>query len=176
MGISGHRFGKLPSARAAVVVLLIAPVIVRSQSAPASPPQGDAEKGRKAFVERKCSLCHGAQGQGVAQSGPRIVPPGAMADFVKSLRQPPADTAPVSAHRVADAELGDFYAFLRSIAPPAQSASNDSPPGTTGNADSGKPIFTTTCSRCHGADGKGLPDNGPKISPPATNWPISSPS
>jgi len=162
----GRGIGKLPFAIAGFTALLIVPAILRPQSAPASPSQGDIEKGRKAFVERKCSQCHGAQGQGIAQSGPRLVPPGAMTDFVKSLRQPPGDAAPVSAHRVPDAELADLYAFIRSIAPP-QSVSNASSGSASGNADDGKPIYTTACSRCHGADGKGLPDNGPKISPPA---------
>jgi mono/diheme cytochrome c family protein len=162
----GCGIDKLPFAIAGFTALLIVPTILRPQSAPASPAQGDNEKGRQEFVERKCSLCHGVEGQGVAQAGPRISPPGPTAGFVQSVRQPAGDMPPVSAQRVPDTELADMYAFLRSIAPP-QSASNDSSGGASGNADDGKPIYITACSRCHGADGKGLPDNGPKISPPA---------
>jgi len=127
------------------------------------------QSGKQGFVRHNCSVCHGSQGQGAAQSGPRIAPPGpSFTDFVRHVRQPTGDMPPVSSQRVPDVELADIYAFLWSAAPLPQAgapaAAATPTPTPAGDARAGRQGFTSGCGRCHGSEGQGLADVGPKIS------------
>ena len=127
------------------------------------------QSGKQGFVRHNCSACHGSQGQGSAQSGPRIAPPGpSFTDFVRHVRRPAGNMPPVSIERVPDVDLADIYAFLWSAAPLPQAgapAATPTPaPTRVGDARAGRQGFTNGCGRCHGTEGQGLADVGPKIS------------
>lgn len=83
----------------------------------ASAPAGNAQNGKKIFESYGCYQCHGHAGQGGV--GARIAPrPIAFAAFSKYVRQPTGEMPPYTAKVVSDQELGDIYAFLRSIPQP----------------------------------------------------------
>jgi ubiquinol-cytochrome c reductase cytochrome c subunit len=100
--------------RAVMVVALCAgmlalPLPAASQSAPA----GNAEAGRQVFVRKGCHQCHGREGQGSPNTGPRLGPnPLALAAFVRAVRTPRAQMPPYTEKIVSDAELADMRAFL----------------------------------------------------------------
>src|SRR5262245_3409722 len=78
-------------------------------------PEGNAENGKRLFSAYYCYACHGTMGQGTT-AGARIAPrPIAFAAFEKYLRQPTGQMPPYRATVVTDRELGDIYAYLRSI-------------------------------------------------------------
>ena len=151
----------------AALPMLLAISAVAQTSAPAprvEPPPGNAQDGRRAFASQNCGTCHGAEGQGA--TGPRIVPPaGLFSDFVRSVRQPTGVMPAVTAQAASDSELGNIYAFLRSIeTPPLASISL-----TSANAQNGRRIYTSYgCYQCHGHEGQGSTQTaGPRIGPPA---------
>jgi mono/diheme cytochrome c family protein len=85
---------------------------------PAAPP-GNAEKGKKLFVERACWQCHGLAAQGGGIAGPRLagrVP--AWSTFSRYVRRPTEEMIPYTEKTLPDAELADIYAWLRAIPPP----------------------------------------------------------
>jgi len=151
----------------AALPMLLAIGAVAQTSAPAprvEPPPGNVQDGRRAFASQNCATCHGAEGQGA--TGPRIVPPaGSFSDFVRSVRQPTGVMPPVTTQAASDSELGNIYAFLRSIeTPPLASISL-----TSANAQNGRRIYTSYgCYQCHGHEGQGSTQTaGPRIGPPA---------
>ena len=76
-----------------VAALLVSELPVRGQ-APTAPP-GDAEKGKKLFVERACWQCHGLAAQGGGIAGPRLagrVPP--WPAFSRYVRRPTEEMIP----------------------------------------------------------------------------------
>lgn len=126
-------------------------------------PAGDAQNGKRVFASHKCSICHGAKGQGAL--GPKIGPPGrSFSDFVQYIRQPTGKMAPVTSQDVPNSELADIYAFLRSMGPAAQA-----PISAAGNAQNGKRIYTSYgCFQCHGYEGQGSKQtSATRIGPPA---------
>jgi mono/diheme cytochrome c family protein len=108
--------------RYAILLLISATVLaaqagVRAQTPVA--PQGNAEKGKKLFVERGCWQCHGLAAQGGGIAGPRLagrVP--AWAGFSRSVRRPAEEMAPYTEKMLPDAELADIYAWLKAIPQP----------------------------------------------------------
>jgi mono/diheme cytochrome c family protein len=86
------------------------------QSTPA--PAGNAENGKKLFLEKGCFQCHDTLGQG--GDGPRLAPrPIPYAAFMKELRQPRDQMPPYTVKMMPDKEVADIYAFLMAIpAPP----------------------------------------------------------
>ena len=102
------------------LVLASAPLGAQAPSAPA----GNAENGKKLFVERACWQCHGLAAHGGGIAGPRLagrVP--AWPAFSRYVRRPTEEMIPYTAKMLPDAELADIYAWLRSIpAPPAVSS------------------------------------------------------
>jgi mono/diheme cytochrome c family protein len=92
-------------------------------AAPASDdaPAGNAENGKKLYVDRGCWMCHGFEGHGgEGPGGPRIVAgrlPSWKA-FSKYVRRPTNQMIPYPAKILADPELVDIYAWLRTIPPP----------------------------------------------------------
>ena len=105
-----------------VAAVLTAASPLRGQ-APAT-PAGNAETGKKLFVERACWQCHGRAAQGGGIAGPRLA--GRVAPwptFSRYVRRPTEEMIPYSPKMLSDVELADIYAWLRAIpAPPAVSS------------------------------------------------------
>jgi mono/diheme cytochrome c family protein len=100
-----------------VVVALLAEQALPGQAPP--PPPGNADNGKKLFVERACWQCHGLAAQGGGIAGPRLagrVP--AWLAFSRYVRRPTEEMIPYTAKSLPDSELADIYAWLRSIPPP----------------------------------------------------------
>jgi mono/diheme cytochrome c family protein len=121
---------------------------------------GNVENGKKIFAGQNCGSCHGADAQGGV--GPLIgPPPGTMAQFVTSVRQPTGQMPAYSDKQVSDQELTDLYTYLKTMGTPAQAAVT-----LTGNAEHGKQIFSSYgCYQCHGYVGQGGAA-GVRIGPP----------
>src|ERR1051326_9370248 len=103
--------------------LLISVVMCASILAAQNPPQtttapaGNAENGKKLFLEKGCFQCHDTLGQG--GDGPRLAPrPIPYAAFTKELRQPRDQMPPYTAKVMPDKEIADIYAFLMAIPSP----------------------------------------------------------
>jgi len=96
-----------------------AAIAVQAQT-PAARPSGDAARGKQLFEKTyRCYACHGYDGQ---TGSPRLVPM-QMAEpaFVAFLRKPPREAMPRFVD-VAEQDLIDVYAYIKSIpvaAPPA---------------------------------------------------------
>jgi len=110
-----------PVAAVALTVLAVA-VLAQSPSAvqPASAaPPGDAERGKTLFVKNGCYQCHNYEGHG-GTAGARIAPnPLPFRAFVAYVRAPRGDMPPYTAKVMAEQDLADVYAYLRSRPRPA---------------------------------------------------------
>lgn len=102
-----------------ICVLMLASVLA-AQTPPQSTqtPAGNAETGKKLFMEKGCFQCHDTQGQG--GDGPRLAPrPIAFTAFIKELRQPRDSMPPYTLKMMPDKEVADIYVYLSAIpAPP----------------------------------------------------------
>ena len=100
--------------------LLFAFPVVRAQQSSDSPSAGNAQNGKKLFMSDGCYECHGRQGQGAAQTGAaRIGPPLLTFEgFQSSVRQPTNQMPPYTSKAITDQDLGDIYAYLKSIPMP----------------------------------------------------------
>ncbi len=106
----------------ALLFVLLAVAGVNGQ---APVPEGNAQNGQKLFVTAYCSACHGTMGQG-GTAGARLAPrPIAFAAFEKYVRQPTGQMAPYTRKVLADRDLADIYAYLRSV--PAAAAARSIP-------------------------------------------------
>jgi mono/diheme cytochrome c family protein len=104
------------------VLTLLTVSTLQAQSAVSD---GNEQNGKRLFAAYYCMACHGTMGQGGA-AGARIAPrPIAFAAFQKYLRQPTGQMAPYTRAVLADRDLADIYAFLRSI--PSTATSKDIP-------------------------------------------------
>ena len=110
--------------RAAFLLVIFAALLVSELPASgqaSTAPAGDAEKGKKLFVERACWQCHGLAAQGGGIAGPRLagrLPP--WPAFSRYVRRPTEEMIPYTQKALPDAELADIYAWLRAIpSPPA---------------------------------------------------------
>src|SRR5580692_11750255 len=103
-----------------LAVGLFALPIARAQQASDAPPAGNAENGKKLFMSDGCYECHGRQGQGAAQTGAaRIGPPQLTFEgFQSYVRQPTNQMPPYTSKAITDQDLGDIYAYLKSIPMP----------------------------------------------------------
>ena len=118
--------------------------------------------GKRAFASAGCVACHGGQGQGTAMGIQISPPPFELPALISYVRQPTGKMPPFGAGAVSDQQLGDIYAFLKSVAPPPSASET-----LTGNADNGKKLFAAYgCFECHGRQGAGA-STGPRIGPPA---------
>jgi mono/diheme cytochrome c family protein len=103
--------------------LLLAAGAASTQTPPAA--TGNATHGKELFVKYSCYACHGFSGQN--GSGARLVPMKfPQAGFIAYVRSPPrANQMPsYSAKVLQDTDLGDIYAYIRTLpdsAPPAAS-------------------------------------------------------
>jgi ubiquinol-cytochrome c reductase cytochrome c subunit len=82
-------------------------------------PAGDAERGRKLYLDQNCYTCHGTVGQGGDRgSGPKIYPnPYPYAAFVMQVRKPRQGMPPYTDKHVSDQDLADMYHYLFSTKP-----------------------------------------------------------
>ena len=82
--------------------------------------QGDAAKGKAAYMKYGCWQCHGTVGQGSPVSGPKLAPEPlpleAMSSFIRNSRRtmPPYREAVLP-----NADLADIHAYLSSVPKPA---------------------------------------------------------
>jgi mono/diheme cytochrome c family protein len=86
----------------------------------AQDPSGSADRGYKAFLKYQCYTCHGTVGQGGDRgTGPKLAPnPFPWAGFELQVRTPRQDMPPYRREHLADQDLADIYAYVRSIKPP----------------------------------------------------------
>lgn len=89
-----------------------------SAQAPAA-PAGNAESGRKLYVDRACWQCHGLVAQGGGIAGPRLAGRVEVwAAFSSYVRRPTEEMIPYTAQVLPDDELADIFEWLRSLPPP----------------------------------------------------------
>jgi mono/diheme cytochrome c family protein len=96
---------------------LLALPFARAQQSSDAPPAGNAENGKKLFMNDGCYECHGRMGQGAAQTGAaRIGPPMlSFEGFENYIRKPANNMPPYTAKAVPDQDAADIYAYLKSI-------------------------------------------------------------
>ena len=81
----------------------------------ATPPSGNAQNGRKAFIAHTCYTCHGYEAEGGV--GLRLVGyPNTLDSFIAYVRQPKG-VMPPSGAKITAQEFLDIYTWVRSIAP-----------------------------------------------------------
>jgi ubiquinol-cytochrome c reductase cytochrome c subunit len=101
-----------------VSLIALAAALFSALSLLAQAPEGDAAKGKQLFMRDGCYQCHGLQAQGGA-AGARLAPrPIPLKALIAYVRHPTGQMPPVTAKVVSDAELGDIYAFLKTIPEP----------------------------------------------------------
>ncbi|MGB9067117.1 MAG: cytochrome c [Candidatus Acidiferrales bacterium] len=105
------------------LVALRAQPAARSQKAPAkksdSSPPGNAENGKQLFMRDGCYECHGMQGQGSNNYGPRLGPdPIPMQAIMNYIRKPTGNMPPYTAKLVSDQDVADIYAYLKAVPRP----------------------------------------------------------
>jgi mono/diheme cytochrome c family protein len=88
-----------------------------AQAPPA--PAGNAESGRKLYVDRACWQCHGLVAQGGGIAGPRLAGRvEAWAAFSSYVRRPTEEMIPYTSQVLPDGELADIFEWLRTLPPP----------------------------------------------------------
>jgi ubiquinol-cytochrome c reductase cytochrome c subunit len=82
-------------------------------------PAGDAERGKKLYMEQLCYTCHGTVGQGGERgAGPKIYPnPFPYQAFLMQVRKPRQVMPPYTESHVSDQDLADMYHYLFSTKP-----------------------------------------------------------
>ena len=89
-----------------------------------SAPAGNSENGKKLFTSYGCYECHGHQAEGTSAVGPRLGPnPIPLSAIIKYVRQPSGQMPPYTSKVISDGELGDIYAFLKSLPQPPKADS-----------------------------------------------------
>jgi mono/diheme cytochrome c family protein len=113
--------------RTAILLLIVATALafratVRAQAPPTpqgNAPLGNADKGKKLFVDRGCWQCHGTAAQGGGIAGPRLA--GRVLSwpaFTRAVRRPTEEMIPYTEKVLPETELADIYAWLKAIPPP----------------------------------------------------------
>jgi mono/diheme cytochrome c family protein len=82
-------------------------------------PAGNAERGKKVFIQQMCHNCHGTVGQGGERgAGPKIYPnPFPYAAFAQQTRKPRAVMPPYTEKNLPEQDLVDIYHYLFSTKP-----------------------------------------------------------
>lgn len=107
-----------------VLAALVSATEPAAQGQASSAPPGNAENGKKLYLERACWQCHGLVAQGGGIAGPRLagrLP--AWPAFSLYVRRPTEEMIPYTPKSLPDSELADIYAWLRAIPPPPAVAS-----------------------------------------------------
>ena len=102
------------------VVLASGALLAQAPRTPTSPaPTGNAENGRRLFMDHTCYYCHGTVGQGgLATVGPRIaLLPRSLDSFIAYVRRPAGRMSAYSEKVLPDSALADIYGYLRAQAP-----------------------------------------------------------
>jgi mono/diheme cytochrome c family protein len=84
-------------------------------------PRGDAAKGKRLFLAKGCSYCHGTVGQGGGgrTAGLPIVNMGlGFSAFLNQLRQPVNEMPPYVASALPNSDVADVFAHIASLPPP----------------------------------------------------------
>jgi mono/diheme cytochrome c family protein len=111
------------SAMAAVV---IAQAPAPAATTAAQPATGSVENGKRVYMKETCFFCHGTVGQGAGNTGARLTPPARnVAGFIRYIRRPAGSMPAFTEKVIADQDLTDIYAYLRSI--PAPKPTKDTP-------------------------------------------------
>src|SRR5262245_50970575 len=85
--------------------------IFAAQTAPA----GNADIGKRAFMEKNCYYCHGTTGQG-GRDGARITNTQLNPDgFIRYVRKPAGAMPAYTEKLISDQELRDIVAYLKSL-------------------------------------------------------------
>ena len=82
-------------------------------------PPGNAERGKKLYMEQLCYTCHGTVGQGGERgAGPKIYPNRfPYAAFAQQTRKPRAAMTPYTEKHLPEQDLIDIYHYLFSTKP-----------------------------------------------------------
>lgn len=82
-------------------------------------PPGNAERGKKIYMQQLCYTCHGTVGQGGERgAGPKIYPnPFPYAAFAQQTRKPRAAMPPYTEKHLPEQDLADIYHYLFSTKP-----------------------------------------------------------
>jgi mono/diheme cytochrome c family protein len=116
---------RVPAAAALVVLTVFAASIGLNGSALAD---GDAQKGKVAFVKHGCWQCHDFTGQGsIATSNGKVIARTELPldVFISFVRTTNGEMPPFREPILSDQELTDIYAYLQSL--PAPQAAKDIP-------------------------------------------------
>jgi ubiquinol-cytochrome c reductase cytochrome c subunit len=109
----------LLAATAAIALAALLPFAgndASGQTTTSSAPDGNATRGKVAFLHYGCYECHGTVGQGNGFSGPTLAPhPIPYAAVIAYIRHPAGQMPAQSAQIVPDAAVADIYAYLQSI-------------------------------------------------------------
>ena len=99
--------------------LLVATGAIAQTAQSLGAPPGDAERGRKIYMQQLCYTCHGTVGQGGERgAGPKIYPnPFPYQAFLMQVRKPRQAMPPYTEQHVSDQDLADMYHYLLSIKP-----------------------------------------------------------
>ena len=98
-------------------IVVLSPAILAAgllaSAAAAQAPQGDAERGKAAFLRYGCYTCHGYEAQGVP--GRKLAPnPLPYPAFLNFVRTSPGEMPTFTAQVLPDQDLADIHAYLRS--------------------------------------------------------------
>src|SRR5438105_2705978 len=96
-----------------LAALALVPAVANAQtpspSAAQAAPAGNADTGKKLFVNFGCYQCHGYEAQGSSATGPRLGPkPIAWAAFSRYVRRPTNQMPPFTAKVVSDGDLANI--------------------------------------------------------------------
>jgi mono/diheme cytochrome c family protein len=82
-------------------------------------PSGNAERGKKLYMQQHCYTCHGTVGQGGERgAGPKLAPnPYPYAAFVQQMRKPRQSMPPYTEKNLPERDLIDIYHYVASIKP-----------------------------------------------------------
>jgi len=101
--------------------LIVLPAVLLAQTAPA----GNADNGKRLFMEKNCYYCHGTTGQG-GRDGARLTNTALNADgLIRYVRKPAGAMPAYTEKLISDQELRDVHAYLKSL--PAAKAPKDIP-------------------------------------------------
>jgi mono/diheme cytochrome c family protein len=96
---------------------MLAAALLGAAAAHAQAPQGDAARGKSAYMKNMCYTCHGTAGQGGDRgSGPRLTP-GLFPweGFQQQVRHPRSVMPRYAESYVSDQDLADIYAYLAAM-------------------------------------------------------------
>jgi ubiquinol-cytochrome c reductase cytochrome c subunit len=100
---------------------LIFAALLLTAMVPAQDSAGNADAGKRLYMNKGCYQCHGTVGQGTI-AGARIGPPPLNAQgLIRYVRRPAGQMPAFTEKVMSDRELTDVYAFLKTIPPPKPS-------------------------------------------------------